>query len=447
MIRYFIFLSALVFVFIQPILAQENPSDYNLYWPQWRGPEANGVAPKGNPPIEWNETKNIKWKIEIPGKGHSTPIIWEDNVFITTAAETGQKIEKKESEESSDGGGRRMSGLKAKSVLNFVVMAINRKDGKVLWEKVVISEAPIDGTHSTGSWASNSIVTDGIHLFAYFGSRGLHCLDFEGNILWSRDFGQMEKKMSFGEGSTPALYKDKIVVLWDHEGDSFLYILDKNSGKDIMKIARDERTSWSSPLIVHANGKDQIITNATTQIRSYDLETGEIIWHDTGMTSNVIPLPIVQDGVLYLMSGFRGNAIKAIDLSKAIGDLADSDAILWEYNKNAPYTPSALLSNGKLYFLRTNNGSLTCIDAADGKENYSLEKLEGTGTIFASPVGAKDRLYITSQSGISYVVKQGPTFEILSKNVLDDGNFASPSIAGKELYIRGFQYLYCISEE
>ena len=446
MIRFTIAFSSLILMSFHSI-AQENSSSYNHNWPQWRGPEASGVAPTGNPPIEWSETKNVKWKIEIPGKGHSTPIIWEDKIFVTTAIETEQKIEKKETEATESTGRRRMPGLEAESVLRFVVMAINRTDGSVIWEKTVIQEAPVDGTHNTGSWASNSPVTDGEHLFAYFGSRGLYCLDFDGNILWERDFGQMEKKMSFGEGSSPALYNDKIVVLWDHEGDSFLYILDKKTGKDIMKIPREERTSWSSPLIVNVQGKIQVITSATSQIRSYDLETGDIIWHDTGMTSNVIPHPIVQDGILYLMSGFRGNAIKAIDLSKAKGNISGTDAIIWEYNQNAPYTPSALLANGKLYFLRTNNGNLTCIDAADGAENYSLEKLVGTGTVFASPVGAQDRLYITSQSGITYVVKQGSTFEILAKNELEDGNFASPAIVGDEIYIRGFQFLYSLSEE
>jgi outer membrane protein assembly factor BamB len=447
MIRYSIFFTALICFFIQTVRAQEISSKYNRNWPQWRGPESTGVALTGNPPIEWSETKNVKWKIEIPGKGHATPIIWEDKVFILTAVETDQKIEKEEPEAEVSTGRRRMPGLSAESVLEFLVMAINRTDGSVLWKKSVIQEAPIDGTHATGSWASNSPVTDGEHLYAYFGSRGLYCMDFDGNILWSRDFGQMEKKMSFGEGSSPALHNDKIVVLWDHEGDSFLYILDKKTGKDILKIARDEATSWSSPLIVNANGKDQVITSATKQIRSYDIETGDIIWHDTGMTSNVIPHPIVNQGILYLMSGFRGNAIKAIDLSKAKGNINGTNAIVWEYNQNASYTPSALLDNDKLYFLRTNNGSLTCLDATDGKENYSLEKLEGTGTVFASPVGAQDRLYVTSQSGITYVIKQGSNFEILAKNVLDDGNFASPSIAGNELYIRGFQYLYCLSEE
>jgi len=435
----------ILILLVKGLPAQDKASVYNQSWPQWRGPIATGEAPMGTPPIEWSETKNVKWKLEIPGKGHSTPIIWKDMVFITTATETGKKIEEKGADSDDSPGW--MRGLKPESILDFRVMALQRNDGKVIWETSVIQEAPVDGTHETGTWASNSAITDGEHLYAYFGSRGLYCLDFEGNVLWQRDFGQMSKKMSFGEGSSPAIYQDKIVIIWDHEGDSFLYILDKNTGKDIKKIPRDEATSWSSPMVVEVNGKPQIITSATSKIRSYDLETGAIIWSGTGMTANVIPNPIIQGNMLYLMSGFRGNAMMAIDLLKAKGDINGTDAIVWEYNKNTPYTPSALLAKDKLYFLRTNNGNLTCLDAKTGEEYYALEKLSGTGTIFASIVGAADRLYVTSQSGTSYVIKQGPEFEILSKNVLDDGNFSSPAIVGNELFIRGFQYLYCISEE
>ncbi len=442
-----IFFIAIACFFTQAIIAQENTTQYNLNWPQWRGPETNGVAPAGNPPLEWSETKNVKWKIEIPGKGHSTPIIWEDKVFILTAVKTDKKIKKEEPVANETSERRRMPGLEAENVFDFVVMAMDKASGEVIWQTTVCSELPVDGTHGTGTWASNSPVTDGEHLYVYFGSRGLYCMDFDGNVLWKRDFGQMEKKMEFGEGSTPALHKDKIVVLWDHEGDSFLYILDKKTGKDIMKIARDEATTWSSPIIVNVNGIDQVITNGSTKVRRYDLESGEIIWECTGMTRNVIPQPILNKGMLYMMSGFRGNALMAIDLSKAKGNIDGTDAIVWEYNQNTSYTPSALLSKDKLYFLRTNNGTITCIDAADAKVHYSLEKLEGTGTIFASPVGAQDRLYVTSQSGITYVLKQGSTFEILSKNVLDDGNFASPAIVGNEIFIRGFQYLYCLSED
>ena len=242
MLRLTYFLAAFMFASIQAN-AQEKSLKESTNWPHWRGPLFTGEALAGNPPIEWSETKNIKWKIEIPGKGHSTPIIWGNKIILSTAIETEEKIEKEEENIDNSSGRRRPAGLMAESVLNFAVMAIDRNDGNVLWETIVYKEGPTDGTHRTGSWASNSAVTDGAYIYAYFGSRGLYCMDFNGNIIWSRDFGQMEKKMSFGEGSSPVVYKDKIVVLWDHEGDSFLFILDKKTGKDVMKIDRDEATS------------------------------------------------------------------------------------------------------------------------------------------------------------------------------------------------------------
>ncbi len=427
--------------------AQKNNSEYLHNWPEWRGPEATGFAPYGNPPVEWSETKNVKWKIEIPGRGHSTPIIWGDRVFILTSIRTDQKAEMLEGQDSDKTERDSTLTYELEYLHDFQVIAINRNDGSVLWRTSVIKERPLESTHELGSWASNSPATDGEHLYAYFGSRGLYCLDFDGNILWSRDFGQLKIAGNYGEGNAPSVYKDKIVVIWDHQGDSFLYILDKNTGKDILKISRDERTSWSSPVILSVNGRDQVITNATGRIRGYDLDTGEVIWECSGMTPNVIPNPVVGQGIVYLMSGFRDNILKAIDLSKAKGDITGTDAILWEYDHYTPYAPSALLAKNRLYFLRNNNGNLTCLDAADGKVNYAVERLEGAGTVLASPVGVQDRLYISSVGGITYVIKQGSAFEILSKNTLDDGNIASLAIVGDELFIRGFQYLYCISEE
>ncbi|MFC2125172.1 PQQ-binding-like beta-propeller repeat protein [Bacteroidota bacterium] len=437
---------ALVLLFTQFQVTRKYSTEYDRNWPQWRGPKATGEAVYGNPPVEWSEMKNIKWKIEIPGKGLSTPIIWEDKIFISTSVATVQKVEDDEVEEAETTQRRGPPVNKATGIQDFVVMAINREDGSLFWETVVCMEQPVDATHNLGTWASNSPVTDGEHLYAYFGSRGLYCLDFNGKVIWERDFGQMEKVMSFGEGSSPTIFKDKIVVIWDHQGDSFLYILDKATGEDILRIPRDEVSSWASPMIHHINGKDQVITSASNKIRSYDLNSGEIIWEGTGMTRNVIPNPIIQEDILYLMSGFRGNALMAIDLTRAKGDITGTNAILWEYNQDTPYTPSALLTKDKLYFLRGNNGSLTCLDIADGKVNYNLQKLEGTGTVFASPIGVQNRLYVSSQKGITYVIKQGPDFEILAQNTLEDGNFASPAIVGDELFIRGFKYLYCISE-
>jgi outer membrane protein assembly factor BamB len=189
-----------------------------------------------------------------------------------------------------------------------------------------------------------------------------------------------------------------------------------------------------------------VITSATKQIRGYDAETGEVIWSCSGMTANVIPCPVASDGMVYCMSGFRGNALRAIDLSKAKGDITNStEAIKWQFNQDTPYTPSPVLANGKLYFLKENRGSLTCLDAADGKVNYALQKLEGTGSIYSSPTGAGDKIYIAGEKGLTYVIKQGAQFEVMAKNQLEDGFHASPVIVGNDLYLRGFKNLYCIS--
>jgi len=230
-------------------LQGQNVSDFEKNWHQWRGPYMTGVSPDGDPPIEWSETKNVKWKIAIPGKGHSTPIIWGDKIFLLSAVETDKegKVETKEPEAKR---GRGMPTTRSTKIHKFIVLAVSRDDGKILWEKTVKEEVPQEGTHEFGSWASHSPVTDGEHIYAYFGSRGLYCLDMEGNIMWERDFGQLSKHMNFGEGSSPAIYGDKIIVTWDHSGPSFIVALDKKMGKDIWKVDRDEETSWATPYVV-----------------------------------------------------------------------------------------------------------------------------------------------------------------------------------------------------
>ena len=438
------------------VMSAANSADSDRNWPQWRGPSEIGVAPNSDPAIEWSETRNVKWKIALPGKGHSTPIIWGDMLFILSAVPTGTAAGPetspsglmREQEVPSGPQERQRRGMQMNAtdlVHRFIVMAINRINGKVIWEKTVKEERPQEGTHEFGSWASHSPVTDGEFLYAYFGSRGLFCLDFEGNVKWERDFGQLEKHMSFGEGSSPTLYKDKIIVTWDHNGDSFLYILDKRTGRDIHKIARDEETSWASPMVIEVNGEPQVITSATKLVRSYDLDTGDLIWQASGMTRNVIPNPLYQDGILYLMSGFRGNAILAIRVAGARGDITDSEHIVWRYDgRETPYTPSPVLVNNRLYLLRQNNGYLSCFNAETGEEIYSAQKLEGSGNIFASPLAAGGRLYIVGQQGTMYVIQEGPEFKVLAKNELDDNFIASPVAIDKTLYLRGYNNLYCI---
>lgn len=423
--------------------AQNNKELDN--WSQWRGPLGTGAAVKGNPPTEFSESKNLKWKTSIPGKGHATPIVWEDKIVVLTAVATDEVIEEEKATEEEEGG-RRMRGVSTNAVHEYKVILVNRSTGEIEWQKTVARELPLESTHNLGSWASNSPCTDGKYIYAYFGSRGLFCLDFKGNIKWERDFGQMEKHMSFGEGASPFLYQDRIFVQWDHEGESYLYAIDKTTGKDIWKLDRDERTSWSSPFVIIANGKTQVITSATTNIRSNDFETGELLWTSTGLTRNAIPVPVYEDGLLFLMSGFRGTALQAIDLSKAKGDITGTDAIVWQYDQDTPYTPNPVLMNGKLYFLRVNNGYISCLNAKDGTVYYAKEKLEGITSIFSSPTGVDDKIYIAAKE-LCLVVKAGESFEVLSSNELNDEFHASPVIVGDQLILRGFESLYCFEEK
>ncbi len=431
------------FLFASPTQAQLNTGDYLNNWPEWRGLYNTGAAPLGNTPTEFSETKNIKWKTEIPGKGHATPIIWGNQIILQTAVATEKKVEKTDDDSAE---GNRMSPSQTDLIHQFTVISVDKNSGKILWQKVVREEHPIERTHELSSWASNSPCTDGENIYAFFGSRGLFCLDFEGNVKWERDFGQMEIVASFGEGASAAVYKDKVFVQWDHQQESYLYALDKKTGKEVWTGERDEITSWATPLVIAVNDKTQVITSATNKVRSYDAETGEIIWECTGMTKNVIPNPMFADGILYLMSGFRGNALKAIDLSRAKGDITGTAAILWEYNQDAPYTPSPVLMGGKLYFLKSNNGSMTCLDAKTGAVIYSNQKLDGISTIFSSPTGSGNKIYVAATNVVD-VIKAGNEFSLLSKNTLDDTFHASPVIVGNDLFLRGFKSLYCISEK
>lgn len=425
--------------------AQDKTSMFTNNWPQWRGLYNTGAAIKSNPPTEFSETKNVKWKIEIPGKGHATPIVWGDQVIIQTSIPTNKKPENATAQPAA-AQGRMPSGPQAEFIHQFVVMSVNKNTGKINWQTVVKEEYPFEKTHELGSWASNSPVTDGEFIYAYFGSRGLYCLDFNGKVIWERDFGQMEIVMSFGEGSSPVVYKDKLFIQWDNEKPSFIYAVDKKTGKDVWVKGREEKSSWATPLVVEVNGKAQLITAASKKVRSYDAETGDIVWELSGLTGNVIPDPIYSDGIVYLMSGFRGTALKAVDLAKAKGDITGTSAVLWEYNQDTPYTPAAVLMDGKLYFLRNNNGILTCLDAKTGKPYYSNQKIESIGTLYSSPTGANGKLYIAAQ-GVVTVIKGGAEYSVLSNNSIDDNFHASPVIVGDQLFLRGFKNLYCISEK
>lgn len=399
-------------------------------WPRWRGPNENGLV-DGNPPVEWSESKNVKWKTAIPGLGHATPILWNDRIYVQSA------------EQVSEG------GLLTDAVYRFKLMAIDRKTGTIVWDKTLRESHPAeDSHHNTTTYASTSGLTDGEHLYAFFGSLGLYCLDFEGNVKWDKDLGDMRTKNSFGEGTSPTIHGNTLVVNWDHEGDSFIVAMDKRTGKELWRTDRDEITSWATPLVVEHKGVNQVIVPASGKTRSYDLATGKEIWECAGLGSNVIPTALHKDGIVYVMSGHRAPAMQAISLDKAKGDIAGTDAVLWSLSQNTPYVASPLLSGDRLYLMKGRNSILSCYNAKTGEPIYGPERLPaGVGHVYASLAGTDDHFYIPRLDGTTMVVKNSAEYEVLGANELDQGIAASPMISGGDLFLRTYTHLYCIAEE
>lgn len=413
------------------------------HWPQWRGPSANGVAPSANPPTVWSETNNVRWKIPLPGQGHASPIVFGDAVYVLAAVATGEA--QKPVHDSAPGV---HDSVPVTHRHQFVCLAISRRDGKVIWKRVLREEWPHEGGHETGSLASNSPVTDGERLYAFFGSRGLYCLDLKGAVQWEKNLGRMQTLHSHGEGSSPVLHGDTLIVCWDHEGDSFLYAFDKRTGQQRWKVPRDEKTSWSTPLVVEHEGRTQVIVSATKRVRGYDLATGKQIWECAGLTDNVVSSP-VHDGHGLVISGnsYSQQAMVAIRLAGAKGDITGTDNVAWKLNRLTPYVSSPLLYGDTLYFLRHNQNILSRLEPATGKPRGEPLRLEGIGDfIFASPVGAAGRIYVTGRDGVTVVLRHDRGNATLAVNRLQDSFSASPALVEGEFYLRGQHFLYCLAE-
>ena len=425
---------ALVISLAGVLTSADEAADRN--WPQWRGPRATGVAPHADPPTEWSETKNVSWKVEIPGRGSSSPVIWDDQVFLTTAIPSGT---------SGSTSREPRGGVKPRDPHRFVVIAIDRATGKTHWERVVREETPHEATHQdNGTWASSSAVTDGQHVIASFESRGIYAYDLKGNPTWHVDLGDKRMRNEFGEGSTPALHRNHLVLVWDHQGESFIAALDKRTGKELWRQKREEIDTWATPLIVEHAGRAQVVVSGMNRLRSYDLETGRLVWHTTGLTMNAIPSPVAGDGMVFITSGFRGNSLKAIRLADAKDDITGTSAVAWTLDRDTPYVPSPLLYDGILYLLKSNAGVLTALDAKSGTPHYQVQRLEKAPNVFASPVGAAGRIYVTGRDGTTVVLRHGRTFEVIAVNTLDDGFDASPALVGNEIFLRGYTSLYRI---
>jgi len=437
------FLPLSVWFLSSVVRAGDLPAGALDNWHQWRGPLASGMAPRGDPPIHWDQKTNIKWKTEIPGKGSATPIVWGDQIFLLTALDTGRAAKPEELPKPDPHLEKKTKP--PTTFYQFVVLCIDRHSGAIRWQKTAAEKVPHEGHHPTHSYAAGSATTDGRRVLASFGSFGIYCYDLAGNLQWQRDLGRMQTRFGWGEGSSPVLHGDTVIVNWDQEAGSFIVALDAGTGKTRWKVERDEPTSWATPLVVEHAGQTQIVVNGTKRARGYDFATGKLLWQCGGQTINAIPSPVADAEAVYCMSGYTGSATFAIPLG-ASGDLTDTGKSLWHYGKATPYVPSPLLADDRLYFTQSNNAILTCLDAKTGKVLLDRARLPGLTSLYASPVGAADRMYIADRDGTTLVLKRAPQVEILATNRLDDPIDASPAIVGKQLFVRGAKYLYCIEE-
>jgi outer membrane protein assembly factor BamB len=412
-------------------------------WPAWRGPLGTGVAPLARPPLEWGEDsgKNIRWRAAIPGRGHSTPIVWEDRVFLSTAVPYGEALPPRYSTAPGT-----HDGIPVTRNHEFVVLALDRRDGKVLWQRTVRRALPHEGGHHTASLASSSPVTDGERLFVSFGSYGIYCLDKNGEVEWERSFGPMQTLHGHGEGSSPALHGDTLIVNWDQEGGSFVTALDAATGRDRWRIARDEVTSWATPIVVEHDGRQQVVISGTGRVRGYDLATGAVLWQCGGLSANVVASPVAGGGMVFVGSSYDKRALFAIRLDGAKGDITGTDRVAWSRSRGTPYVPSPLLYGEALYFIGHYQGVLTRVEARTGTDRPGATRLNAIGDVYASPVGAADRVYVTGLDGTTVVLRHGDDPQVLAVNRLEESVSASAAVAGREIFLRGESHLYCLAE-
>jgi outer membrane protein assembly factor BamB len=413
-------------------------------WPTWRGPQANGVAPKtAQPPTKWDEKNNIKWKIPLSGKGSATPIVWGDQIFVVTATKT-DRLAKPEELPKIDPTFQTKT-TPPNHFYRFEVFCYDRHTGKEIWKQLANEAIPHEGHHETHSYAAGSPTTDGKRLYVSFGSFGIYAYDLSGKLLWRRDLGRIHSRLGWGEAVTPVVYGDSLILNWDQEANSKLIVLDASTGKTKWEAQRDEKTSWNTPFVVDHQGQTQVIINGTNRIRSYDLKEGKVLWEVGGMTVNAIPSPLVSEGVAYIMSGYRGAAAVAVPLNSK-GELKENQ-VLWRHGKGTPYVPSPILYEGRLYFTAANTPVLTVLDAKTGKVLLEGERLPKLSSFYSSPMIAGGHLYLADRNGTTAVLTLGDKPEVVSLNKLDDSFDASPVTVGKTLYLRGEKYLYAIEEK
>jgi outer membrane protein assembly factor BamB len=413
-------------------------------WPQWRGADGSGVSNEKNLPSDWNVSKNIKWKTPIEGRGHSSPIVWNNRIFLTTAVE-GEVVPGAKAIKHMDGDKEFLhpDSVGADRKHTFKVVCIDRASGKVLWQSVAWEGTPYDNRHRKSSYAASTPATDGELVYAFFGTEGLYAYDFKGKLAWKAKLGNLGT-VGMGTGTSPVLHENLVIVQCDEENGaaSFIVALDKKSGKEVWRTPRKVQVSWSTPLLVRTAQRTELITSGTEAIISYDPATGKELWTHKGVESNAIPSPVANSDVAFLVAGFPAKIAMALKLGGS-GDLTGSASEVWKYSKGTAYVPSPILYQDYLYIM-TDRGILTCLDARTGEVKYEGGRIPIPATFTASPVAFDGKILLTSEDGDTFIIKAGPKHEVLGTNSVGEPVYASPAIADGRIFIRGEHNLYCI---
>ncbi|HEV2800534.1 MAG TPA: PQQ-binding-like beta-propeller repeat protein [Pyrinomonadaceae bacterium] len=414
-------------------------------WPQWRGPEGQGISTETGLPTEWSATKNIKWKTPITGRGHSSPIVWGKRIFLTSAIE-GEVIPGTKpgvTHKMADGSDFvHPDAVGADRKHTFKVISLDRETGKVLWERVAYEGAVSDSRHKKASFASSTPATDGKYVFAFFGTEGLYAYDFNGKLIWKQNLGKLGTA-SVGYGVSPILYQNLVIMQCDESGmQSFIAAYDKKTGKEVWRVPRKVDVTWSTPVLVRTPKRTELIASAAEAIIAYDPLTGKELWRHKGLESNAVNTPVVSGDLVVITSGYPAKVALAIRAGGS-GDITGTPQLVWKYNKGTAYVPSPILYGDYLY-LMTGNGSLTGLDAKTGKVLYEAARVPKPAAFMASPVAFEDKLLLTSEEGDTYVIKAGAKHEVIRTNSLGEPVYASPAIADEKLFIRGEKHLYCI---
>jgi outer membrane protein assembly factor BamB len=413
-------------------------------WPQWRGPNGAGISSEKDLPSEWSPTKNIKWKTRIAGKGHSSPIVWGNKLFLTTETE-GLVVEGAQAVRHVRNGQewKHPDAVGADREHTLRLLCIDADTGKILWDKVAHQGTVHDDRHKKNTYASPTPVTDGVYVYTFFDSEGLHCYDFNGKRVWKKSFGGIPKG-GMGPGTSPVLFEDLVIVQCDQEyGErSFIAAVNKTTGKDVWKVPRSNRRTWSTPLLIRTSQRVELVTSGAENVISYDPATGKELWRCEGVVSNPIPSPVTGHDIVFTTAGSEAKRAIAVRLG-ATGDLTGTKSIAWKYDKGTAYVPSPILYGDYLY-LMTDSGIVTCLDAKTGQVKYEA-RVPIPASFKASPVAFDGKILLSSEDGDTFVLKAGPTFEVLGTNSIGEPIYASPALSAGKIFIRGEKNLFCVA--